>query len=155
MNKFEKLYKKDQYYIARWEKNYSDKEFYYINRRIRGEIEKLLRKRDKLTSKEKFICAMIYHHGFTIQSSKKALKYIKQAQKEGYTRQKWLIGSIIDRLLQLQGRPQKYGTQIVKTKNGKYKQYKLDGSISDKERIKLGFPKLKVLKNYLENSHKD
>ncbi|MEK6833549.1 MAG: hypothetical protein AABY32_05880 [Nanoarchaeota archaeon] len=153
MDKFEKIYKKDQYYIKRWEKNYTNKEFYKINKGIRKELEKLLRRKKKLTPKEKFICAIIYHHGFTIQSSKKALKYIKQAQKEGYTRQKWLIGSIIDRLLQLQGIPQKYGTQIVKTKKGKYKQYKLDGSISDKERIELGFPKLKNLKNYLENFH--
>ena len=93
---------------------------------------------------------MIYHHGFKIPYSKKALKYIQEAQAEGYKRQKWLVASIIDRLLQLQGKPQKYGTQIIELKNGKYKQYKLDNSISDEERIKLGLLKLKDLKRELE-----
>jgi len=150
MDKFEKLYKKDQYYISRWGKNYSDEEFYEIQKKIRKELEDLLKKRKKLTSRQKFICAMIYHHGFNIQCSKKALKYIKQSQKEGYTKQKWLIASIIDRLLQLQGKSQKYGTQIIKLKSGKFKQHKLDNSISDKERVKLGLPRLKELKRYLE-----
>jgi hypothetical protein len=150
MDEFEKLYRKDQYHISRWEKNYSDKEFYAINREIIKSLEKLLSKSKKLTPRQKFICAMIYHHGFKIQYSKKALEYVKEAQKEGYNRQKWVIGSIIDRLLQLKGKPQKYGTQIIKLKNGKYKQYRLDNSISDEERVKLGFPKLKELKKYLE-----
>lgn len=149
MNEFEKLYKKDQYHIKRWAKNYSDEEFYKINKKIRKKLEDLLKK--KLTPRQKFICAMIYHHGFTPQCSKKALMYIKQSQAEGYQRQKWLIASIIDRLLQLQGKPQKYGTQIVELKSGKLKQYKLDNSITDKERVELGLPKLKELKRDLEN----
>lgn len=114
MNELEQLYKKDQQHIKRWKKNYSDKEVYKINKKIRGELKKLLRKKKKLTPKEKFMCAMIYHHGFTIQSSKKALKYIRQSQEEGYLRQKWLIGSIIDRLLQLQGKPQNMGLKLLK-----------------------------------------
>lgn len=157
MDEFKKLYNKDQYHIKRWEKHYTNKEFYEINERIRKDLEKLLKKKHNLTPKEKFICAMIYHHGFTIASSKKALKYIKEAQKQGYTRQKWLIASIIDRLLQLEGKAQKYGTQLTlmkngefKRENGKYKQYKIDNTISDKERIELGLPKLKELKKYLE-----
>lgn len=151
MNDFEKLYRKDQYHIKRWEKNYTDEEFYEINKKIRKKLERLIKRKKKLNSREKFICAMIYHHGFTIPYSKKAMKYIKEAQKEGYNRQKWLIASITDRLLQLQGKPQKYGTQIVKLKNRKYKQYRLDNSISDEERIKIGLPKLKDLKRYLES----
>jgi hypothetical protein len=118
----------------------------------------LIENKKRLTPRQKFICAMIYHHGDKIQFSKKALRYIQQSQAEGYARQRWLIASIIDRLLQLEGKPQKYGTQIVKLKdgnyrlkNGKYKQYMLDNSISDKERIGLGLPKLKDLKKGLEN----
>ena len=78
------------------------------------------------------------------------MKYIKEALAGGYHKQEWLIASINDRLLQLQDKPQKYGTQIVKSKKGKYKQYKIDNSISDKERIRIGLPKLKDLKKYLE-----
>lgn len=149
MDKFERLYKKDQYYTRRWEKHYSNEEFYKIHKRIENELESLSKK--KLTPRQKFICAMIYHHAFTKESSKKALKYIQEAQEEGYQRQKWLVASIIDRLLQLQGKFQKYGTQIIELKNGKFKQYKTDNSISDEERINLGLPKLRDLKKYLEN----
>ena len=150
MDTFEKLYREDKKHVSLWEKNYTDKEFYKINRNIRKRLRKLIIKKKCLSSRDHFICAMIYHHGFTIISSKKALKHIKIAQGNGYNKQKWLIASIIDRLLQLQDKPQKYGTQIVKLRNGKYKQYVLDGSINDKERMELGLPKLKDLKKYLE-----
>ena len=150
MNTFERLYREDQKQVSLWEKNYTDKEFYKINRSIRKKLNKLIEQKRKLAPREHFIIAMIYHHGFTITSSKKALRHIKIAQKEKYYKQKWLIASIIDRLLQLQGKPQKYGTQIVKLKNGKYKQYKIDDLISDKERVYLGLPRLKELKKYLE-----
>jgi hypothetical protein len=148
-DKFERLYQQDRYHIKKWEKNYSNEEFYKIHKKMENELNSLPKK--KLTPRQKFICAMIYHHAFTKESSKKALKYIQEAQEEGYQRQKWLVASIRDRLLQLQRKPQKYGTQIIELKNGKFKQYKTDNSISDEERIKLGLPKLKNLKKYLED----
>ena len=150
MESFEKLYKEDQAHIMLWEKNYTDKEFYEINKSLRKRLEKLIKQGGNLSSREHFICAMIYHHAFSITSSKKALFHIETAQQLGYKKQKWLIASVTDRLLQLHGKPQKYGTQIIKLKNGKIKQYELDGSITDKERVSLGLPKLKQLKNYLE-----
>ncbi len=150
MDSFEKLYREDARNVRLWEKKFSDEEFYKLNKDIRRRMNKLIRKRT-LSPREHFICAIIYHHGFTLSSSRLALKHILIAQREGYMRQKWLVASIIDRLLQLQGKPQKYGTQIVKLKNGKNKQYKLDGSISDDDRVALGLPKLKELKKYLES----
>ena len=159
MDTFEKLYREDQRHISLWEKNYTNKEFFDINKKLRKRLEKLIGARKNLSPKEYFICAMIYHHGFSLNSSRKALKYIRKAQGLGYMRNRGVFGSIVDRLLQLQGKPQKYGTQIVilkngefkKSKNGKYIQYKLDGTISDKKRVSLGLPKLKNLKKYLEN----
>ena len=151
MDTFEKLYREDEKHIRRWEKNYTDKEFYALNKNIRERLEKLLKKTKKISPREHFMCAMIFHHGFTLASSKKALTHIKIAQELNYTKQKWLIASIIDRNLQLQNKPQKYGTQIIKTKSGKIKQYKLDGTITDEERTSLGLPTLKELKKQLEN----
>lgn len=151
MDEFDKLYRKDQHFIRMWKKHYTNEEFYKRNREIIDDLEKLTSKSKQLTSKQKFICAIIYHHGFKLSYSKKAMRYIKEAQAEGYNRQKWLIASITDRLLQLQGKPQRYGTQVVEIKKGKMKQYKLGGSISDEERVKLGLPKLKDLKKYLES----
>ncbi|HLD15423.1 MAG TPA: shikimate kinase [Candidatus Nanoarchaeia archaeon] len=149
-NELKKLYKRDQAGIIKWQKGkFSKNEFIKQNKDIRKHLIKLIIK-CKLNRKEYFICAMILHHRFTINSSKQALKYIKKAQKLGYTKQKWLIAAIEDRLLQLKGKPQKYGTQIIKTKSGKIKQYKLDGSITDKKRLGLGLPRLKRLKKELE-----
>ena len=148
--KIKELYQEDQRHIKKWEKNYTDKEFYKLNRRIRKKLEKLLKKKKNLTGKEEFICSMIFHHGFNISSSKKALKHLDKAREKGYKRQLWLKAAIIDRLLQLQNKPQRYGTQITKLKFGGYKQYKLDGTINDKERILIGLPPLKKLKEYLE-----
>jgi hypothetical protein len=149
MNEFEKLRNEDRKHIKLWEENYTDKEFYAINRGIRNRLEKLLKKKKKLTGREHFICAMIYHHGFTKSCSDKAMNHLRKARELGYKKQKWLIASIIDRKLQLEGKPQKYGTQIIE-KNGKYEQYKVDGSINDEERKKIGLPSLKELKEYLE-----
>lgn len=158
MDTLDKLYVEDKRHINLWKKHYTNGEFYKINKRLRRRLEILIKKRRNLSPREYFICAAIYHHGFTLTSSKKALYYVKRAQKLGYRKQKWLIASIIDRLLQMQGNPQKYGTQITllkngefkRLKNGKYVLYKMDGSISDEERISLGLPKLKKLKKYLE-----
>ena len=150
MDDFEKLHDEDQKNVRLWKKNYSDKEFYSLNKNIRKRLQKLIGRSKKLSPRENFICALILHHGFNLSSSKKALRYIKTAQGQGYKKQKWLIASIKDRLLQLQGKPQKYGTQAVKLKNGKFKQYRIDGTISDGERKILGLPRLKELKGYLE-----
>lgn len=148
---FESLYKQDAKNIISWQKGkFTKKEFISENRKLRKELDELIRKKKILTSREHFISAMVYHHGFTLSSSKKALKHIRKAQKKDYLKQKWLLASIIDRLLQLQGKPQKYGTQAVELKNGKFKVYKLDGTISDKERSEMGLPILKKLKRYLE-----
>ena len=158
MDTFEKLYQEDEKSIRYWrDDKYSNKEFFKFHRKIKKRLDKLI-KNKKLSPREHFICAMIYHHEFTIPSSRKALNYIKTAQLKGYNRQKWLIASITDRLLQLQNKPKKYGTQIImlkngefkRTKNGKYILYKMDNSVTDKERTSLGLPKLKDLKGYLK-----
>jgi hypothetical protein len=154
MEIFEKLNREDQRNIKIWKKNKkdkdSDKTFYKANKKIRKRLNNLLKDKKHLTSREHFICAIILHHGFTLSSSKRAIRHIKIAQEKGYKKQKWLIASIKDRILQIQGKPQKYGTQAIRLKNGKYKQYKTDESIDDKKRKSLGLPSFKELKKYLE-----
>ena len=150
MKQIENLYKKDQYHIKRWEENYSDKEFYKINREIRKELEIILKKSKKLSRRDHFLIAMIYQHGFTKGSSKKSFKHAKMAFKEGHKKGKWLIASSLDRLLQLNGKPQKFGTQpIIKAR--KLKQYKTDKSITDKVRKEYGLPTLDQLRKHHEN----
>ena len=147
---FESLYKEDQKHVKRWAKQYSDKEFYEINRRLRKKVDGLIRKGKAKDGRDYFLAAMIFQHGFTITSSKKAIRLAKKAVNLGYTKGKWLIASATDRLLQLQGKPQKFGTQIIETKSGKVKMYKTDPKITDKERKAFGLPTLKELKKRLK-----
>jgi hypothetical protein len=147
---FENLYRQDQYHIKRWEEKYTDKQFYDINRKIRAKLRAALQKRKTLSGRECFIAAMIFHHGFTLASSKLAQKYERLCRTKQYHRNKWLVASITDRMLQIQGKPQKYGTQIYRTKTGKIRQYRVDGSITDSQRTAIGLPTLKQLKKYVE-----
>lgn len=142
---FEKLYREDQSNVKKWEKSYTNEEFYKINKDVRRRLVKLMKNKKYLTPRENFIVAGIMCHGFNKNSLKISLKYIKKAQKEGYMRHQWTLGAIIDRHLQMQGKPQKYGTQMTELKNGKFKPYPVDGTITDKQRKAIGLPTLKKL----------
>ncbi len=142
----ERLYREDQKHVKRWADHYTDKEFYKINKELQKKVQKLLENNKAKSGRDFFIVAMIFHHGFTQTSSRKAIKYAKKSVELGYKKGKWLIASATDRLLQLQRRLQKFGTQIVETKSGKIKMYKVDSKTTDEERKEYGLPTLKELK---------
>lgn len=151
MRNIREIYHEDQRHVKRWGKHYADKEFYAINRRLRKNLDQLLNSGRKLSPLEIWMAGMVYHHGFTLGASKRALKLAKESFDSGYKPAKTLIAQSTDRLLQLQGKPQKFGTQAVQLKNGKWKMYRIDGSITDKERKEYGLPNLKTLASYLNN----
>ena len=144
---FKALYKKDQYHTKRWSKQYTDKEYFKINKKLCDQCEKLIRKGIS-DPYDYFVASIIFHHASKITYSKKALSLAKKALKLGY-KDKSMIAAITDRLLQLQGKPQKYGTQYVETKNG-WKLYRYDKKTTDAKRKESGVPKLKELKR-MEN----
>jgi len=148
LRKLEKVYKKDEYYTKRWKKYYTKKEYLRINKELQQEVDELIKKRKIINPRDYFMIATIFQHGFNIPSSKKALKYAKLAVQKGYKKGKWLIASATDRLLQLQGKPQKFGTQVINMKAKKLKLYKLNPKTTDKERKDYGLPTLKQLKKY-------
>lgn len=147
---FEKLYQEDQKHVKRWADYYTDKEFYSINKALQKKVQDLLDTNTSKSGRDFFIASMIFHHGFTQTSVRKAISYAKKAVELGYKKGKWLIASATDRLLQLQGKPQKFGTQIVKTKSGKVKMYKVDSKTTDEERKEYGLPTLEELKERLK-----
>ena len=147
---FESLYRKDQYHVRRWAVKYTDEEFAVINKNLQKRLELLIKhKKEELSGRECFIAAMIYHHGFTVACAKKAVAYAKKAVNKGYLRGKWLVASATDRLCQLQGKAQKFGTQIIETKTGKVRMYKVDPKTTDEERKAYGLPSLQSLKDRL------
>lgn len=135
----ERLFKEDQKHTGKWRK-YTKGQYQKINKELQNKINGVK------TGRDYFIAAIIFQHGFTISSSKKALKYSKLAVKKGYAKGKWLIASATDRLLQLQGKPQKFGTQVVNMYAKELKLYKLNPKTTDKERKSYGLPSLKQLK---------
>jgi len=143
---FDKLYKEDQYHVKRWEKNYSDVEFHRINTRIRKKLQKLLDKGNAKTGRDYFVASIIFHHGFRISLSKRAIKYSEKSIEQGYKGGKEMLALTIDRLLVLQGKPQKFGSQGFELKSGKWKIYKVDPKTTDKERKEHGLPTLKEMK---------
>ena len=149
MKTIREIYRKDQYHVRRWEKHYTDKDFYAINRDLRKDVDQILGSKNKISPMELWMAGMIYHHGFTLSASRRSLRLAKEAYEEGYKPAKTLIAQATDRLLQLQGKPQKFGTQAVRLKNGKWKQYRLDGSVTDDERKEYGLPPLKTLASYI------
>ncbi len=146
---FEKLYREDQKHVKRWAEYYTDREFYRINKGLQIRIKRLLAAKIPEKGKDFFIAAMIFHHGFTLASARKAIIYAKRAVDSGYARGKWLIASATDRLLQLQGKPQKYGTQITEINFGRIRMYRVNSKTSDEERKEYGLPTLAGLRKRL------
>ncbi len=145
-NEFEKLFKEDQKHTKLWAKKYSNSKYFKVNERLRKQVQTLVKKGLAKTGRDYFIASIILHHGFNINTSKKALQYAKKAVKLG-SKEKWLIASVTDRLLQLQGKPQRFGTQWIETKKGKWEFYKVNPKTTDRGRAKYGLPKLEYLKN--------
>ena len=143
------LGQKDEYHTRRWKDHYTDKEYFETNKYLRSELNKLIKKGKMKKAKDYYTAGIILHHAFNLALSKKALRYAKLSVKKGYKPAKTLIAQATDRLLQLQGKPQKFGTQATELKNGKWKLYPIDGTITDKERKAYGLPTLKYLKEYL------
>lgn len=150
---FEKLEKKDQSALKKWCKNkLTDKEYAKIKTDLVNQTKFLLKTKEKITGKDYFISAIILHHKYQLNSSKKAVEYAQKAVKNGHKKGKWLVASTTDRLLQLQGKPQKFGTQVIDIKAKKLQIYKLNPKTTDKERQEYGLPTLKELKEYYDTN---
>lgn len=150
-SEFDSLYKQDQKIITSFQKGiYTEAQTYEKNKILIKKLNELLAKKLIKTGKNYFTLAMIFHHAYKLNYSKKAVKFAKLAVEKNYKKGKWLIASTTDRLLQLQNKPQKFGTQVENMNTKKLKMYKLDPKTTDKERKEYGLPSLKELKKYLK-----
>jgi len=149
--RFEALFKEDQRNISKWRTGLCDSEYFHLNRELQDRIKKLISKGVTLTGRDCFIIAMIYHHRFQVGTSRLAVKYANMTVEKGYEKGRWLIASATDRLLQLRGKPQKFGTQIVESSSGNVRLYRTDPKTTDNQRRAYGLPSLKELKRRLSN----
>jgi hypothetical protein len=85
--------------------------------------------------------AWILNHGESVEEIWQAHKLAKEAAKFGLRHARWLTAATYDRWLMYQGRPQKYGTQIVP--DGKRQRvWDVDPATSDAERAEWDVPPL-------------
>jgi hypothetical protein len=121
-----------------------------LNRDIRRRLKVHLKDFPLNTAQDHYLAAHIYQHSFTITGTRKALVHAKKAVALGKRNAKWLIAAATDRLLQLQGKRQRFGTQAVDMDAKRLKQYKTDPRTTDEESRAYGLPPLRELKRLME-----
>ena len=87
--------------------------------------------------------ALIFQHGNTTIDFKKANELAKKGMELGDKRSKWLYAATLDRYLLSTGKPQRYGTQFGRNKDGEPEVAKpIDKNVTDEERVKYNVPPL-------------
>lgn len=138
-----RLYEADQF--DRMEANnglmeWSEVEDYDELRRAR--VIKIVEASDGLTSDDWFHAAMIMHHGKqpdVLRAHYWALRAATMTPAHSLAR--WLAAAAEDRCLMLQGKPQRYGTQI-RSVGGRWQVYDVDPRVTDEERAQWGVPSI-------------
>lgn len=93
--------------------------------------------------------AWILNHGETVEEIWQAHILAKRAAELGFRQARWLAAATNDRWLMYQGRPQKYGTQIVP--DGKRQRvWDVEPATSDAERAEWDVPSLAEMERRAE-----
>jgi len=93
--------------------------------------------------------AWILNHGETVEEIWQAHVLAKKAAELGLRRARWLAAATYDRWLMYQGKPQKYGTQIVP--DGKRQRvWDVDPTTSETERAQWDVPSLEEMERRAE-----
>lgn len=128
----------------------SDKERWeIIGERDRKRIDKLnnyLKKNKKLSGLDLFRAGIIMQHGGRLKYIRKANQLAKLSAEKGYKKAKWLYAASLDRSLMMQQKKQKFGTQYVKQKNGKWRVYPIAQGMSDRVRAEYNVKPLHQIK---------
>ena len=110
----------------------------------RERVTEIIQTETMLTSRDCYHAAMIFQHGETVGEIWQAHVLAKRAAKQGFRPARYLVASSYDRWLMYQGKPQKYGTNMVP--DGKrYRVWDVDPETTDEERADLDVPPLAEL----------
>ncbi len=80
-----------------------------------------------------YYAALVLHHGGDTDEIRRAHTLAQQAAEMSYQPARWLTAATLDRWLMVQGKPQKYGTQIVPD-GGRYRVWDVEPATRDSER---------------------
>lgn len=109
-------------------------------------LYKLLDKNPKLTGIDCFRVGIILQHAPSTESKEGVIAFAKKGIGLGNKKCRWLFAAGTDRLLMMQGKKQKFGTQYRKNSESKWELYPLNPRTTDKERAKYGVIPLKKIK---------
>lgn len=83
-----------------------------------------------------YFAALVLHHGGSQDQIGQAHTLARQSAEMGYRPARWLSAATLDRWLMVQGKPQKYGTQIVPDSKRR-RVWPVDPATTDAERAAL------------------
>jgi hypothetical protein len=115
----------------------------------RQQLQKIVESNGLEELEDYYNAAWILNHGETVEEIWQAHVLAKKASELGLNRARWLTAATYDRWLMYQGRPQKYGTQIVP--DGKRQRvWDVDPRTSDAERAEWNVPSLAEMERRAE-----
>ena len=133
-------------------KNYSSKKLWTIlkknDERRRNAVNKILsNKKIKLRGIDYFRIGVVFQHGGTTQTTAQAKLFAQKGIALGHDKSKWLYAAATDRLLLMQNKKQKFGTQYQKNAEGQWKLMPVSPSTIDAERKKYNVITLQKARN--------
>lgn len=97
-------------------------------------VKQMIDKGELKTPQDYVHAAFIFQHGETSEDYLKANELAKKAVDMGDEKAKWIYAATMDRYLLSIGKPQQYGTQYEKDKDGNWVLSEVDPSTTDEER---------------------
>ncbi|MEW6429867.1 MAG: hypothetical protein AB1730_00040 [Myxococcota bacterium] len=109
----------------------------------RRAVEAILAAKGVRVADDYFHAAMVFQHGDSEADYARANALAKQAValSKNHARARWLVAASEDRLLMMQHKPQKYGTQYVR-EGDKWVLYEVDPKVTDAQRAEWAVPTL-------------
>jgi hypothetical protein len=121
----------------------------------RKRVREILKAGGIKSADDYFHAAMVFQHGAELDDYRLAHEMAAKAADldPGLGSARWLAAAAKDRLLMNSGKPQWYGTQIVE-RDGVWKVYEVDPTITDEERAKWNVPPLAEAKRGAEEMNR-
>jgi len=114
----------------------------------RKRLQMIIASEELTEAEDYYIAAWLLNHGETVAEIWQAHTLAKKAAELGLRRARWLAAATFDRWLMYQGKPQKYGTQLVP--DGKRQRvWDVDPTTSDIERAEWDVPSLAEMEKHL------
>jgi hypothetical protein len=112
----------------------------------REELETILKRHSNFRGIDYFRMGLIFQHGNTLDSIRRARDLARQGIKKEHKKSGWLYAAATDRLLMMQGKKQKYGTQFyLDPKTNEWKLHPISKKTKDEERAQYGIKPLHLI----------